>query len=189
MTNDEWITPPEWITPARALFGGTIDLDPASTFYVNAAIVNAEMFYSQVQNSLALPWWGKVWLNPPYSMPLIQEFVYKLSGEFQSGAVTEAILLVNTATETQWYKHCAKRYPLALSERRIRFLSQLQNDAGTLRPIQVNGFNFYRGDQNRVAQTLFYLGANVKGFYSIYQHLTYCPTGSVRPFIQEGGLI
>ncbi|WP_165078848.1 MULTISPECIES: DNA N-6-adenine-methyltransferase [unclassified Desulfovibrio] len=57
--NDEWLTPPEIL---RAL--GPFDLDPA------APIVRpwdmAARHYTKIDNGMAQPWEGRVWLNPPY---------------------------------------------------------------------------------------------------------------------------
>lgn len=57
--SDEWLTPPEII---RAL--GPFDLDPA------APIVRpwdmATRHHTKLDDGMAQPWEGRVWLNPPY---------------------------------------------------------------------------------------------------------------------------
>lgn len=57
--SDEWLTPPEIV---RAL--GGFDLDPCSP--VNRPWPTAGKHYTIEDNGLALPWSGRVWLNPPY---------------------------------------------------------------------------------------------------------------------------
>lgn len=57
--NDKWLTPPEIL---RAL--GPFDLDPA------APIVRpwdmAARHYTKLDDGMAQPWEGRIWLNPPY---------------------------------------------------------------------------------------------------------------------------
>ena len=57
----------EWYTPAWVLdaIGLTFDLDPASPHDVETAIP-AKTKYTTFDNGLKKPWFGRVWLNPPY---------------------------------------------------------------------------------------------------------------------------
>lgn len=57
--NDEWLTPPEII---KAL--GPFDLDPCAP--VNRPWDTASRHYTVQDNGLTQPWYGRVWLNPPY---------------------------------------------------------------------------------------------------------------------------
>src|SRR5262249_48475617 len=52
---------------------------------------------------LSKPWAGKLWLNPPYGKGAIEPFTAKLARHYAAGEVTEALALVNNATETQWF--------------------------------------------------------------------------------------
>lgn len=105
--NNEWYTPADIIERARRVFGGRIDLDPASNPAAQE-IVKAGKFYTAEQNGLAFPWEGTVWLNPPYSAALIKCFAEKLAFEWEAGRVTEAIVLTNNATETAWFQMIAR---------------------------------------------------------------------------------
>jgi phage N-6-adenine-methyltransferase len=100
--NNEWYTPAEYIEAARRVMGG-IDLDPASSAIANE-VVNAGNFYTAEDNGLQYPWFGCVWMNPPYSSDLVSEFADKMAWEYQQGNVTEAIVLINNATETRWFR-------------------------------------------------------------------------------------
>ncbi len=98
----EWHTPGHIIERARRVMG-EIDLDPASNVIANKT-VQARQFYSQADDGLQQDWFGRVWLNPPYSNGLMDKFIDRLASAVQGGAVTEAIVLVNNATETQWFR-------------------------------------------------------------------------------------
>jgi len=62
--SNEHYTPPEITDAVREVFGGEIDLDPASSADANR-LVRAKAFYTREDNGLTLPWQGNVWLNPP----------------------------------------------------------------------------------------------------------------------------
>ena len=95
--NNEWYTPKEYIEAARRVMG-TIDLDPASCEIANK-IVQAKTFYTAEDNGLLKPWFGNVWLNPPYAADLIGKFAEKAAKK----EYKQAIILVNNATETAWF--------------------------------------------------------------------------------------
>lgn len=59
MERDEWLTPPHVL---RAL--GPFDLDPCAP--VSRPWPMAASHYTAMDNGLAQPWAGRVWMNPPY---------------------------------------------------------------------------------------------------------------------------
>jgi hypothetical protein len=73
----EWYTPKPIVEAAREVMGA-IDLDPASHAEANE-IVQAARFYTEAENGLVLPWFGRIMHNPPGG--LVDEFWKKAMAE------------------------------------------------------------------------------------------------------------
>lgn len=71
-STDEWYTPKEIIDSL-----GEFDLDPCVP--VNPLWNTAKTMYNKFDDGLKQEWKGRVWLNPPYSRPLIDQFVRKMA--------------------------------------------------------------------------------------------------------------
>ena len=116
----EWYTPERYIEAARAVMGG-IDLDPAS-HDVAQQTVRAAHYFTAKDDGLSLDWYGRVWLNPPYSQPLMQNFVRKLIIEFVAGNVEQAVMLTHNYTDTAWFHEAQARSTLCFTRGRISFV-------------------------------------------------------------------
>jgi phage N-6-adenine-methyltransferase len=118
-------------------------LDPASSKLAQRR-VKAERYFTAEQNALNRDWFGKVFLNPPYSRDLMPRFASKLVEEVNAGWVSEAIMLTHNYTDTAWF-HTAESVAelICFTRGRIAFVSQ----NGTLAaPTQGQAF-FYFGER------------------------------------------
>lgn len=137
--NIEWYTPAKYVELARKVLG-VIDLDPASCEHANKT-VKAVTYFNIDDDGLSQEWNGKVWMNPPYSADLIQQFAYKIVDEYKKGHTTEAVVLVNNATETQWFSHMTlAASAVAFPKGRIQF----ETESGKLNsPLQGQAFIYF----------------------------------------------
>jgi len=121
--DSEWNTPTEYIEAARRVMDG-INLDPASNAIAQHT-VRADKWYGKSENGLVHDWKGRVYLNPPYAYPLVEQFVEKLCNQVTAGDVTAAILLTNNNTDTKWW-HLAITHAAAVcfTAGRIRFYKE-----------------------------------------------------------------
>ena len=166
----KWYTPADIIEAAREVFGGVIDLDPASDDEANQ-IVKAEKFYSVEDDGLLQDWRGRIWLNPPFTNGLIDKFVDKLLAEFESGRVTASIVLTDNATETRWFRKLAdSSTAIVFTTGRINFLK---------------GGTFEEGNPTR-GQTFFYQGDAPETFFRVFAKFGWaCKVVMPEPSLEE----
>lgn len=95
---DVWLTPPAII---EALGGpDSFDLDPASP--VDRPWPTARTHFTVEDNGLILPWIGRVYLNPPYSNPLMARFMGRMAAHNRGIALTFARTETDTFHRFVW---------------------------------------------------------------------------------------
>ena len=91
--NDEWLTPPEII---KAL--GPFDLDPCAP--TERPWKMARVHYTADDDGLTAPWFGRVWLNPPFNRFTLHKWAARMAEHGQG------IMLLPARTETAvFYEH------------------------------------------------------------------------------------
>jgi phage N-6-adenine-methyltransferase len=144
---NEWYTPAEHIELARKVLGG-FDLDPASSHVANRT-VQAEKFFSEETNGLDKPWYGRIWLNPPYAQPAISHFADKMVEEWRKGDVEAAIVLTHNYTDTAWFQKLARAATaICFTRGRVRFVSPTGELAA---PTQGQAFFYFGHDAESFA--------------------------------------
>lgn len=140
--NFEWHTPSEYIEHARRVLG-VIDLDPASCALAQET-VRAARYFSADDDGLRQEWRGRVWLNPPYNQPAIEQFIDKLIEETTAGRTTQAILLTHNSTDTAWFhKAASASSAICFTRGRIAFIDTEGERAA---PPQGQAFFFFGPD-------------------------------------------
>ena len=100
---------------------GGIDLDPASCAKAQET-VKARKFFTRENDGLVQPWFGRVFLNPPYG-DLMPSFVRKTCESYNSGQIDEAIILANAhSLDSSWFQPLWNGV-LCFTDGRINFIS------------------------------------------------------------------
>jgi hypothetical protein len=154
----EWHTPPKFIEAAREVMG-SIDLDPASSEIGNK-VIQAKTIYTKEDSGLVHPWFGNIWMNPPYNNSLVVDFTKKLIEELPN--INQACVLVNNATETRWFQDYIYGYCDAICyvRTRIKFLDIHGQSTGS----------------SLQGQVIAYFGSNTQKFVEIFKQFgKVCP--------------
>ena len=114
---NEWYTTPDIIQIAIDVMGG-IDLDPCSNSKTEPN-VPAKHHLTKEDDGLSLPWFGRVYMNPPYGTALAK-WVDKLAIEYESGRVDQAIALTPARPDTRWFRRF-RDYPRCFMFGRVKF--------------------------------------------------------------------
>lgn len=159
---NEWYTPAKYIELARKVLG-SFDLDPASSQIAQKGVKSGQ-FFTIDDDGLEQPWFGKVWLNPPYAQPAIAQFCEKMVNEYMVGNVSEAIMLTHNYTDTAWF-HCAAPAASAIcfTRGRIAFESP---DGKKAAPTQ--------------GQAFFYFGSNPEKFAEVFGEVGFVCYGGIQ---------
>lgn len=116
---------PEWYTPSHIIdlvveFFDEIDLDPCSNSH-ESPNVSAGMGYTEADDGLSKPWFGRVYMNPPYGDEIVG-WVKKLHEEYQNGDIEAAIALLPARTDTRWWNDYVMPYAMCFIRGRLRFV-------------------------------------------------------------------
>lgn len=112
----------EWYTPAWVFdaLGLTFDLDPASPHDMETAVPAATK-YTVFDDGLKKPWFGRVWMNPPYG-PQTGMWVRRMA------AHGNGIALVFSRTDASWFQEAMRSATAVLFlAGRVEFVPGLEN--------------------------------------------------------------
>ncbi len=115
----DFVSPPEVAGITTAFFGGSIDLDPASSSYANE-LIGARRFFTPQENGLLQTWKAKtVYLYPPrdvlsYTEQPKEVLLFRKRKRFQKSA------------QRVWLEEAIKRYRKAEFEEAVIFLTSSQ---------------------------------------------------------------
>lgn len=151
---NEWYTPESIISLVYNVMGN-IDIDVASSDIANQT-VKAKKYFTKESDGLSQKWYGNIFMNPPYSVKLIQQFAEKLVNERKN--IDQAVVLVNNATETKWFKSISSiANAVCFPTGRMRFYAP---DGKTANPLQ--------------GQAILYIGDNTQSFLDNFSSIGWC---------------
>jgi phage N-6-adenine-methyltransferase len=123
---NEWYTPAKHLALVRDVFGGDIDLDPASSKAAQQTVA-ARRIYTKEDDGLTKSWRARnVFVNPPYERGErgVAAFVEKLLDELKAGHVKTVILLTYNHSDTKWFQSAVARADaVCFPSGRLKFIS------------------------------------------------------------------
>jgi transcriptional regulator with XRE-family HTH domain len=126
-----WSTPPEILDKLYPMVDGEFDLDPCSTTRdKNLATVKAKIHYTGEDgcNGLSLPWFGNVFINPPYGKSL-KKWIKKAHDEAMMGNTKLCIAMIPARPDTNaWHNWIVNKADIFMLKGRIRFAAEGKND-------------------------------------------------------------
>jgi phage N-6-adenine-methyltransferase len=120
-TSETWTTPKELLEPLYTIFG-TFDLDPCSpTSNGRTAPVKAKVYYTEADDGLSLPWFGTVFMNPPYNRCL-SRWTAKAKAEAEKGRTDMVVALLPARPDTAyWHRDIARSASVLFLRGRLKF--------------------------------------------------------------------
>jgi site-specific DNA-methyltransferase (adenine-specific) len=105
--SDDWATPQEVVDRY-----GKFDLDPCA----DACNAKAPTFFTKQDDGLTKPWFGRVWMNPPYGRG-IKDWISKAAN-----SECEVVALLPARTDTRWFHdHIYGKADVEFLKGRIKF--------------------------------------------------------------------
>ena len=116
-----WETPTALIEPLYSVFG-VFDLDPCSpTRNGRTTPVKAKVHYTQDDDGLALPWFGTVYMNPPYGRSL-SRWTAKAKAEVEQENAELVVGVLPARPDTSyWHQDIAGSASVFFLKGRLKF--------------------------------------------------------------------
>jgi transcriptional regulator with XRE-family HTH domain len=119
-TSENWETPKDLLEQLYSVFGA-FDLDPCSPSSGRTAPVRAKVHYRKDDDGLSLPWFGTVYMNPPYGRS-IHNWTAKAKAEVEEGNTEMVIGLIPARTDTAyWHRDIADSASVLFLRGRLTF--------------------------------------------------------------------
>lgn len=115
---NDWRTPPEIVDLLHVTWKGGPDLDPCAS--PDPAHHLARLNIAPPKDGLALPWRGRVYVNPPFDA--LAAWVAKCERAHEDDGA-EVVLLMPARTDTRyWQTHVARAAAICFWRGRLRFV-------------------------------------------------------------------
>ncbi len=163
---DERFTPPEVLEWRDAVWSAGADTDPA---WHPRSFSTAALTYTRRQNGLAAPWYGRVWLNPPWSDPgpwIDRLLAHVRQLPIAPGLHPEGMLCVRNDPSTAWWAD-AWRWADAVAFLSERTRYWMLDEAAKLVECGVPSFT----------SVVFYYGPNAAAFVDTAEAWGHYPVG------------
>lgn len=124
---NEWYTPARYVDAVRDLYGGAIDLDPATCHQANETVQAAQIFtIEDGADALLEDWHGRAFINPPYGTvrgaSLAGLFCLKAIDEHRAGRLECCVILVNSVHSQRWQAPLYE-WPVCFVDHRIAYVN------------------------------------------------------------------
>ncbi len=111
---DLWSTPQHLFDELNQKYNFT--LDPCSTDENH----KCEKYYTEDDNGLVQPWYGRVFMNPPYGREIIK-WMEKAYNEYNIGNAEVIVCLVPSRTDTKWWHEYSMKGEITFIRGRLKF--------------------------------------------------------------------
>ena len=120
-TSETWTTPKELLEPLYSVFGA-FDLDPCSpTSDGRTTFVKARAYFTEADDGLSLPWFGTVYMNPPYGRS-IHNWTAKAKAEVRQGNAKVVVGLLAARPDTRhWHRDIVGSASVLFLKGRLKF--------------------------------------------------------------------
>ena len=151
----EYGSPNHIIEMAREVMGG-IDLDPCSSSHWNEVVKATHIYTKDTitpygKGALYLSWFGKVWMNHPFSRQGNALWIQKAVDEYQSGRVSQLINICYLSSSEKWIRPLLG-YPICIIHGRTNYIGL---DGTVKKGVQKGSCCFYLGSNKQKFKEVF----------------------------------